>query len=164
MSDVRMTDVGFILKEVVSCGLFATKHTDLDASTYMCVALGVARNRGLISEKERDDCINAINDFIKPYNTLANYLIHEKSIVSHKHHIEIYTHWDNRFDIINGRFDEKFIIIFKYYDTIKDLEAGNFYNVCDSGFEPTDYDTACILKSKLNLGRRRVIEIKRIKV
>ena len=53
-------------------------------------------------------------------------------------------------------------IVFKYYSSVKQLEAGQFYSIVDSGFTPCTLGEANTLKSKLNNTHKRIIQIERV--
>ena len=53
-------------------------------------------------------------------------------------------------------------IVFKYYSSVKQLEAGRFYSIVDSGFAPCTLDEANTLKAKLNNTHKRIIQIERV--
>lgn len=53
-------------------------------------------------------------------------------------------------------------IVFKYYSSVKQLEAGRFYSIVDSGFAPCTLDEANTLKAKLNNTHNRLIIITKV--
>ena len=53
-------------------------------------------------------------------------------------------------------------IVFKYYSSVKQMEAGQFYSIVDSGFAPCTLEEANTLKARLNNTHKRIIQIERV--
>lgn len=91
-----------VFNKVMEWRLYPHTEGVIGSSDYMCVAIKVAYQSGLISKEPCVQAVEAINEYIKDSDTMFIFLSENEYPTEVKDHVAIYKDWGNR-----PKFDEE---------------------------------------------------------